>query len=701
MSCSSTRYGIQQSEDLQNIRTRQLILQNPDGSYPEQFSTLYVVSDTGHVGESSLTYDPTGSLTMDSITVKGNSTINGSSIVGGAMLVHGALSVDMASTMQDVDCGRIDSRELITHSDFQTSKARLNNVDISGTLTLHGPVSNYFGPTGPFHFPGDVEIAKSLTVNGIPLLQKIGDGVRNTTGTNIGVHGDRIRCDISGDSLYFSGTSALQGDPGPTGATGILGAPGIPGNPGRPGARGERGTTGVVGSTGVEGSIGIIGRSGAGVQGDIGVSGVSGVVGILGILGVYGNNGLGGQQGLSGIVGQRGPTGGIGLQGATGVSGVTGPIGPTGPSGLLGPAGVIGQSVLGEVGPQGIIGDQGIQGDNGINGNPGPSGLQGLTGPVGEKGKRGIDGAIGIPGMVGGTGVTGMIGKKGIIGTIGRAGNTGEDGIIGETGIPGITGITGVRGINGYDGINGARGPRGPVGQQGPSGVQGPIGPTGPTPGPIGVTGIGPPGYSSPGFDGFTGASGPMFQTIKNTYEYSMFSFHTTGIPGFYIPGFYDKKVIHTLNIRDGSYTGQATYPNIPERITAPSTIVIPSTVRFTNFIVSTFQTLINLQNVSEYRIVLSDTSGMSDPLGPNDRTIFIYTPTNGTVVNDRVGTAAGKYISSNTFIQYSPSFYDIWSTGTDSSGAVFKNMYVKLFVTPADAVVWLSPLKLYIIPCL
>ena len=110
--------GTRRTEDIHTLRTRQLILQNQDGSYPISGDLLFFNSSTGNVGESGVNIDTGGN-----VSIVTNVSINGTSDFSGSIQVYGL------SSLNNVNIS--DTLSVFGHT-------YLKNTDISGYLHVNG-----------------------------------------------------------------------------------------------------------------------------------------------------------------------------------------------------------------------------------------------------------------------------------------------------------------------------------------------------------------------------------------------------------------------------------------------------------------------------------------------------------------------------------------------------------------------------------
>ena len=111
--------------------------------------------------------------------------------------------------------------------------------------------------------PGSDITPNSVTINGVPVINSVGDWVGNPTGLSgpagpIGPAGPAGPAGATGDA----GPQGVQGDTGPAGATGDAGPAGPQGDPGPQGLQGDPGPQGVQGDPGPAGTTGATGPIG-------------------------------------------------------------------------------------------------------------------------------------------------------------------------------------------------------------------------------------------------------------------------------------------------------------------------------------------------------------------------------------------------------------------------------------------------------
>lgn len=146
MYVSMSGSGSRRTEDFHTLRTRQLILQNQDGTYPEQGSLLYFDSSNGIVKGSSIKIAEGGTvLIVETLESTGIAQF------GGGMQVDGLTSmtnVQVSSTMSVLD------------------HTYLQDVDISGSLFVYGNTTlSSCNVTGDLQF-NTLGISSSLNVDG-------------------------------------------------------------------------------------------------------------------------------------------------------------------------------------------------------------------------------------------------------------------------------------------------------------------------------------------------------------------------------------------------------------------------------------------------------------------------------------------------------------------------------------------------------
>jgi hypothetical protein len=153
---------LKRTDDLQRLKTRELIYQNINGDYPIEGGVPYFVDASGTFGTSTITIDNTG-----------NMVIPGDLGVGGAINFGGSLSV---STLN------VDSLDVSGPSQIGGS------LDVSGNLKVNGSTEL----VGPVVARSTVAVAGTTTLTGtgnaLQLLNGslIAAGVQSTTGfTNV------------------------------------------------------------------------------------------------------------------------------------------------------------------------------------------------------------------------------------------------------------------------------------------------------------------------------------------------------------------------------------------------------------------------------------------------------------------------------------------------------------------------------------
>jgi hypothetical protein len=196
--------GTRRTEDFHTLRTRQLILQNQDGTYPTSGGVLFFNSANGTVGDSGINVDSGGNINIvQNITVTGTSTFDG------------GLEVLGVSSLNTVN---------ISGSASILEQTTLNNVEASGSLQVIGPtILTSLDVTNALQVTGSTTLA-SLDVSGylkIPVntstsgvIQQLRDlGENTTTANSILVQGTgNVTCSVNSNTLTVYGAGGGGGD---------------------------------------------------------------------------------------------------------------------------------------------------------------------------------------------------------------------------------------------------------------------------------------------------------------------------------------------------------------------------------------------------------------------------------------------------------------------------------------------------------
>jgi cytoskeletal protein CcmA (bactofilin family) len=197
--------GSRRTEDLHTLRTRQLILQNQDGTYPERDSLLYVDSSNGSIRASSIKVAEGGTIliveNLESIGIAkfgGRVEISGDTTMSNA-IISNTLSVLDHTYLQDVD---------ISGSVYVYGNTTLSSCNITGNLQF-----NTLGITSYLNVDGSCNLG-SLIVQGSTVLNNVtitGTSNINYNPTNLDIQG-YLNVDGSCNlgSLNVQGTSVLN-----------------------------------------------------------------------------------------------------------------------------------------------------------------------------------------------------------------------------------------------------------------------------------------------------------------------------------------------------------------------------------------------------------------------------------------------------------------------------------------------------------
>ena len=183
--------GTRRTEDIHTVRTRQLILQNQDGTYPTQGNLFSVNSSRGLVGKSAITTTDGGTiLLIRNVDSPGDASLGG-------MQVNGITVISTAD---------------ISGILFVGNRTFLRGTDISGTLNIYGDTNlvdcTVLGNTqlDTLNIPSDLSIDSSCNLG---YLNVQGDTILNDVTFVGAVPIDNI--DISG-YLNVGGQCQIDGD---------------------------------------------------------------------------------------------------------------------------------------------------------------------------------------------------------------------------------------------------------------------------------------------------------------------------------------------------------------------------------------------------------------------------------------------------------------------------------------------------------
>ena len=205
MYVSMSGSGSRRTEDLHTLRTRQLILQNQDGTYPEQGSLLYFDSSNGSIKASSIKVAEGGTvLIIENLESTGTAQFGGGMQISGDTIMSNAtisstLSVLDHAYLQDVD---------ISGSLYVYGNTTLTSCNVTGNLQF-----NTVGISGFLNVDGSCNLG-SLNVQGTTVLNNVmitGTSNINFNPTNLDIPG-YLNVDGSCNlgSLIVQGTSVLN-----------------------------------------------------------------------------------------------------------------------------------------------------------------------------------------------------------------------------------------------------------------------------------------------------------------------------------------------------------------------------------------------------------------------------------------------------------------------------------------------------------
>lgn len=225
--------GTRRTEDFHTLRTRQLILQNQDGTYPTSGGLLYFNSANGTVGDSGINVDTGGNVViLENITVLGTSIFDKLEVTGLSALnninVTGSLSVQEQTYLKNVDV----SGALQVIGPTILTSVQAGNVEVTGPTTLSSLQAGNVEITGPTSLnslqAGNVDVSGYLKIPVNPatsgVIQKLTDSNGSTTTSNsILVQGTgNVTCSVNANTLTVYGAGGGGGGGGNTDISGTL-----------------------------------------------------------------------------------------------------------------------------------------------------------------------------------------------------------------------------------------------------------------------------------------------------------------------------------------------------------------------------------------------------------------------------------------------------------------------------------------------
>ena len=209
--------GTRRTEDFHTLRTRQLILQNQDGTYPSQGHFLSVNSSRGLIGESDITILGGGTVVLvqniistGDAYLEGNMQVNGVTVMSSAD-ISGTLSVGNRTFLRETDIsGSVYAYGYTNLIDCNiTENAQFGALDMLGYLNVDGSCN-----FGSLNVQGTT-VLNNITINGIAnvgtiALQNIDlSGYMNVDGScniigDLSVQGDTVL-----NNLIVTGTNNI------------------------------------------------------------------------------------------------------------------------------------------------------------------------------------------------------------------------------------------------------------------------------------------------------------------------------------------------------------------------------------------------------------------------------------------------------------------------------------------------------------
>lgn len=192
--------GTRRTEDLHTVRTRNLILQNQDGTYPTQGNLFSVNSSRGLVGKSSITTTDGGTiLIITNVNSPGNASLGGMEVNGITLIstadISGTLSVGDRTFLRGTDI----SGTLNVYGDTNLvdctimGHTQLDTLNISGDLPIDSSCN-----IGYLNVQGDTVLNDVTFVGAVPIENIDISGYLNVSGPcNIG--GDLL---VQGDTVF-------------------------------------------------------------------------------------------------------------------------------------------------------------------------------------------------------------------------------------------------------------------------------------------------------------------------------------------------------------------------------------------------------------------------------------------------------------------------------------------------------------------
>ena len=220
------------------LKTRGLIYQNPDGSYPATDAVPFVADNLGTIGFSPVGVDVSGNMTVPgNLVVDGGTTVSGNLVVDGGTTVSGNLVVDGGNLVVDggnlvVDGGNlvVDGGNLVVDGDAHLTSVMLSGVcpSVSSTTTVT------LQPEGGNVGIGTCEPSATLDISGyLNIVTQASDVFYSSPGVHtytIPSNINQIRFEVfgaggfcnkplnveSGTGAYMSGTINVTGFHGKT-----------------------------------------------------------------------------------------------------------------------------------------------------------------------------------------------------------------------------------------------------------------------------------------------------------------------------------------------------------------------------------------------------------------------------------------------------------------------------------------------------